>query len=110
MFLGGGATGEVESARSKDAPRDGPRDGSRRGVILLRGAGTRFSSGGAPVGLIGSIGGRFLSGGFPVAGLGIGAKAGAKPDGGGSGALATPGLMPFGLPLDRGRKLSLSLL
>lgn len=79
--------------------------------MLPRGAGTKFSSGAPPTGLDGSIGGRFLSGGgFAVEGLGVGTKAGAKLDGEGSGALATPGLMPLGLTRDLERKFSLSLL
>lgn len=137
MLLGGGTTGELGSITS--------RDGTRRKFALLKGAGTKASSGGRPVGLNGSMGGRFLSGGLSPAGLstgvlslspegrppialstgvlslspeglppmglwlGFGEKAGARAGGGRSGVLLNGGA-PFGLPRDRGRRLSSPLL
>lgn len=77
--------------------------GSRR-IAVLSGVGTKLSSGGEPTGLNGSIGGRFLSGGISWgAGVGLGTKPGAR-DGGGSGVVYVE--FPFGLPRDRGLKLS----
>lgn len=96
-------------------------EGTRRRLVLIRGAGTKFWSGGRPVGLEGSIGGRFLSGGMPsalaVVGLlavpglevGVGAKAGWRTGGTGSEVLLN-GDVPFGLPRERGRRLSSPLL